>query len=388
MKAALRRKQLRGAVVMLRTFESRLRLAVAVIPLLTVPVQIGAAADRAGNVYLMTNQASGNAVMIFHRDAAGMLTLAGSVATGGNGAGTGGDPLGSQGSLTLSEDQRLLVAVNAGSDSVSIFAVEGDQLNLLNTVASGGTRPVSVAVRHGRVYVLNAGGTPNISGFTIDGATNRLVPLAGSTRNLPGGTTAAPAQVSFTPDGDALIVTEKGTNSIDTFRLDDGRPAPGVSFPSSGLTPFGFAFGDDDVAIVSDAGGGSGGAAVSSYKVEDDGNVRVVSPALGDGQTAACWLVVPRGGRFAYTANAGSATISSYAVSGHGTLALLNATAASTGNGSAPTDMALSGNSRFLYTRNGGKGTISGFRLEADSSLTAVVTIAGVPAGSQGIAAR
>jgi 6-phosphogluconolactonase (cycloisomerase 2 family) len=372
-----------------KSLKSRLLSAVPVVALLTTCIQLGRAAGPSGDVYVMTNQSSGNSVMVFHRDAAGMLTFSATFASGGNGAGTGADPLGSQGALVLSEDQRLLFAVNAGSDSVSVFAVWGDRLKLLDTVPSGGAMPVSLAVQHGLVYVLNAAGTPNISGFFVDPENNRLVALAGSTQDLPGGAAAAPAEVSFTPDGSALVVTEKGTSSIDTFALDKGRPGAGVSFPSSGATPFGFAFGHDDVLIVSDAAGGPAGtAAVSSYAVDEDGNVAIVTPALGDTQKAACWLVVPRNGRFAYTANAASNTISEYGVSADGNLTLLDAAAASTGTGSTPTDMALSGNSHFLYTRDGGKGAVSGFRIGADGALTPIAAAVGVPAGSQGIAAR
>jgi hypothetical protein len=183
-----------------------------------------------------------------------------------------------------------------------------------------------------------------------------------------------------------LVVTEKGTNLIDTFLVDEGLAQPGLSFASSGTTPFGFAFGRDNIAIVSDAGSGPGTAAVTSYEADEDGNLVVVTPALGDTQTAACWVVVPRNGKFAYTSNTASGTISSYTVSDGGNLALLNVTAASTG--SVPIDMALSNNSRFLYVRNAGNGTISGFRIGSDGSLTAVASTTGVPAGAQGIAAR
>ena len=365
---------------------SRLMSGATMVAALAICTHLGLADGRTGDVYLMTNQPAGNSVMVFHRDAAGTLTFAGNFASGGNGAGTGADPLGSQGSLVLSGDERLLFAVNAGSNSVSVFGVSGDQLKLINTVPSGGTMPVSVAVRHDLVYVLNAGGTPNISGFRIDPETNQLVPLAGSTQNLPGGAAAAPAQVSFSSEGTVLVVTEKGTNRIDTFTLDDGLPRPGVAHPSNGTTPFGFAFGRDNVAIVSDASGGpSGTSALTSYEVEEDGKLEVISPAVGDTQTAACWVVVPRNGKFAYTSNTGSGTISSFTVSDGGKLALLNVTAASTGG--TPVDMALSNDSRFLYERNG-NGTIGGFRIEADGSLTAVTSATGIPAGSQGIAAR
>src|SRR5215831_21333250 len=91
----------------LRPFRS-LSAASVVVLLMLLP-QPGLAGDRTGDVYVLTNQPTGNAVMVFHRDAAGMLTFAGSFATGGNGTGTG---LGSQGAALLSGDSRLLFAVN------------------------------------------------------------------------------------------------------------------------------------------------------------------------------------------------------------------------------------------------------------------------------------
>src|SRR5713226_5272705 len=166
----------------------RLLSAATVLALLIFWPQTGLADGRTGEVYVLANQPTGNSVMVFHRDAAGMLTSAGSFATGGNGAGTG---LGSQGAVVLSDDNRLLFAVNAGSNSISVFGVSGDQLTLLNTVSSGGVLTVSVTARHNLVYVLSAGGTSNISGFAISPSTNQLVPLAGSTQALPGGAGAA-----------------------------------------------------------------------------------------------------------------------------------------------------------------------------------------------------
>ena len=363
--------------------------AAAVLTLLLFLPQSSRAAGRSGNVYVPTNQATGNSILVFHRDPSGVLTFAASVPTGGVGAGTGADPLASQGAVVLSGDNRLLFAVNAGSNSVSTFAISGDRLTPLGTVPSGGTFPVSLTVRDNLVYVLNAGGTPNISGFTIQPVTNHLTPLPGSAQTLPGGAAAGPAQVGFSPDGTVLVVTEKNTNLIDTFVLDqNGVAQPGTFFSSSGTTPFGFAFGHNNVAIVSNAGSGPATASLSSYTVNEDGNLNVITSALGDTQTAACWVVVPLNGHFAYTTNTGSGTISSYAVEQDGSLELLNVVAASTGGGTVPIDMALSNNSRFLYIRNGGNGTISGFRIEADGSLTPVATIGGVPAGAQGIAAR
>jgi 6-phosphogluconolactonase (cycloisomerase 2 family) len=356
--------------------------------------QTSLAGGGTGDVYVLTNQPTGNAVMVFHRDAAGMLTFAGSFASGGKGAGTGADPLGSQGAVVLSEDNHLLFAVNAGSSSISVFSVSGDGLTLLDTVSSGGVEPLSLTVRRDLVYVVNSGGNPNISGFRIEpagcpcGRSKILAPLSGSTHNLPGGAAAAPAEVAFNSDGSVLLVTEKGTNLIDTFTVDDdGVAQPGVSFPSNGATPFGFGFGHNNIAVVSDAAGGpSGTSALSSYEVDEDGgNLEVITPALGDTQKAACWVVVTKNGRFAYTSNTGSNTISSYTISEEGDLALMNVTAAS---GNIPLDMALSRNGRFLYARNAGNSAVTGFRVEANGSLTPVTSAAGLPAGAAGIAAR
>lgn len=337
-----------------------------------------------GAVYVLTNQSSGNSVMVYQRAPDGTLSLGGTFSTGGTGFGTGADPLASQGSLVLGRGQRLLFAVNAGSNDVSVFGVMGQHLVLLDKVTSGGTMPVSVAV-HGRfVYVLNAGGTPNISGFVIDFATNHLFPLPGSTRNLPGGTASAPAEVSFSSDGAVLMVTEKSTNKLDTFTVDRhgyaGRP---MVTDSHGATPFGFAF-VRDFALVSEAGP----SALSSYEAENDGELDLVTGSLGDTQKANCWVVATASGRIAYTSNTGSGSISSYMISRDGMLSLLDPTAGLTGTGSAPIDMALSAASRFLYARDGVNNVLDGFAVARDGSLTPIGTTGGVPAGAQGVAAR
>jgi 6-phosphogluconolactonase len=349
-----------------------------------VPSQL-LAQGRSGAVYVLTNQSVRNSVMVFRRAPDGTLSLSGTFSTNGEGAGTGADPLGSQGALVLAPGNRLLFAVNAGSNEVSEFAVRGTQLDLLNTVSSGGVMPVSVAVHGSLVYVLNAGGAPNITGFRIDPFTNYLRPLPGSQQNLAGGSSSAPAEVGFSPDGGVLMVTEKGTSKIDTFTVNDGGYASNeTATASSGATPFGFAFIPRSLVLVSEAGPD----ALSSYHVEQNGGLNVVTASLGNGQQATCWVVATDDGRYAYTASADTAAISSYAVDRNGTLSLLDPTAGATGNGSAPTDMALSSDSRFLYVRDGGNGTVNGFAVESNGSLTPVGSVGGIPAGAQGIAAQ
>ena len=338
-----------------------------------------------GEVYVLTNQSPNNSVIVFQRAPDGTLTFSGNFLTGGAGTGSGADPLGSQGALVLDPSQRLLFAVNSGSNELSVFAVTGPSLQFIQNVPSGGTMPVSIAVFGRYVYVLNAGGIPNITGFTINALASHLAPLPGSKRMLAGGSSASPAQVAFSLDGSILMVTEKGTQTIDTYTVDNlGYLSASIPHHSSGATPFGFAFVHGGFVVVSEAGPN----ALSSYEFDESGGLRVVTGSLLDTQAATCWAVVPNNDGYAYAANAGSASISSYTIAPDGMLSLLDATAGSTASGSAPTDMALSSDSRFLYTRDGGNGTVSGFQIKADGSLAPIGSVGGVPAGSQGIAAR
>jgi 6-phosphogluconolactonase (cycloisomerase 2 family) len=338
-----------------------------------------------GAVYTLTNKAAGNAVAVFKRAADGTLTPSGEVATNGLGSGGG---LGSQGALVLSKNDRWLYAVNAGSNDISVFAVKPEGLMLASKVNSGGVRPVSVTVRDDVLYVLNGGGSGNISGFRI-GEHGALRPIAGSTQPLSGNATA-PAQIEFNRDGDVLVVTEKATNKISLYPVhDDVARAPLVR-DSLGMTPFGFAFDKRDHLIVSEAFGGRPGlSALSSYDIEEHRhNLQTISASVGDTQTAACWVVVTRNGRYAYTSNTGSNTISGYSVDRHGRLALLSGGAKAGVTGAGPTDMALSGNSKFLYAITPGSGEIAAFRAEADGSLTALPGARGIPASTVGLAAH
>jgi 6-phosphogluconolactonase (cycloisomerase 2 family) len=341
------------------------------------------AAGRAGAVYTITNAPAGNAVLMWQRDADGALTPAGSYPTGGLGSGAG---LGSQGALALSEDGDLLFVVDAGSSEISSFHVSRDGLTLADRAPSGGSTPVSIAVSDDLLYVLNAGGEGNISGFRVNDDGN-LRPISNSTRPLSGAATA-PAQVSFSPDGEQLVVTEKATNQIDVYQVGSGGRATGPTvFPSSGATPFGFAFGKRGTLVVSEANGAPGASAASSYRL-DDGELELVSGSVSTTQGAACWVVVTRNGRYAYTANAASGSISGFRIGHHGALTMLNADGRTgvTGDGSGPADMALSHNSQFLYVRNGRIGTIGAFAVSSDGSLQPL-SGATIPAGVVGLAA-
>jgi 6-phosphogluconolactonase len=340
---------------------------------------------RSGAVYTLSNASSGNAVLVFARAADGSLIPAGSFATGGLGTGMG---LGSQGALILAGRGQLLFAVNAGSNTVSSFRVHNDRLNLVSTVPSGGAMPISVTAYDRLLYVLNAGGTGNITGFRI-GNRGDLTPIPNSTRPLSSAA-SGPAQVEFSPDGRLLIVSEKMTNVLSAYRVQrDGRTTGPIVNPSNGVTPFGFAFDRRGHLLVSEAFGGAPDAsATSSYDVRRDGTLRVISGSVPTTETAACWLVVTRDGRFAYVTNTGSASVSGYRVGRDGSLTLLDADGKTGTTGESPIDAALSRGSRYLYTLDASSHTITGFRVRSNGSLEGAGQTGGLPAGAVGLAAR
>jgi len=344
---------------------------------------------RAGVVYTLSNAVDSNEVIVFRRSAAGSLQRAASYATTGTGS---GDGLGSQGALVLSQDRRWLFAVSAGSNELSVFRADGEKLYLVDTIASGGVRPVSVTEHGGVVYVAHAGdGKNDITGFA-QRANGSLVAIPGSKRALSG-PSVGPAQVSFSPSGRALIVTEKGTNKIDEFRVNayTGKTGAISVHDSNGQTPFGFAITQGGQVIVSEAFGGADDAsALSSYQLGFSAGLSSVSASVADTEGAACWVVLAKNDRFAYVSNTKSGSISSYAVANDGSLSLVDADgrAADTGDGSKPIDMAVSKNDRFLYVLESGTSSIGVARIEANGSLTVLPDVSGLPSSAAGLVAQ
>jgi 6-phosphogluconolactonase len=371
-----------------------MRLKTVLVLALTAVLALSGAATLAhpgarGAVYVATNAANGNSVLVFSQSDEGELVAVGSFSTGGLGSGGG---LGNQGGLILSSDDDWLFVVNAGSNEVSVFEVRPNGLKLTDKVASGGKRPVSLTFDRDVLYVLNAGGSvgaeDNIAAFKLT-EHGKLAALPYSTRALSGSNTG-PAEISFNRRGRLLLVTEKNTNSIDIFRVDrDGNATGPFVRPSSGTTPFGFAFGRRNEVFVSEASGGAANAsALSSYELERDGDLESISPSVRTTQTAACWAVVTRDGRFAYVTNTGSATISGYSVSLDGELSLLRADGKSAVTGAGPIDAAFSRDDKFLFTLNSGGHSITSFRVGEDGALTPASSIEGLPAGANGLATR
>ena len=348
-----------------------------------------AAGDGTGAVFVLTNNAV-NSVAIFNRAADGSLTAAGTVLTGGAGLAAG---LGSQGALALGDDRRTLFAVNAGSNEVSAFVINRNTPRLVAKVSSNGIRPISLAVHDNVLYVLNQGNATsagNISGFKV-AANGALTAISGSTQSLSSnanGSMLAAAQVSFDRDGEHLVVTEKGSNKIDVYTVNNSVAQPPVVYASNGNVPFGFAITNANNVIVSEAASG----AVSSYKLTEKGLASVTASASTH-QGAPCWVAVTGNGKFAYTTNAASASISGFAVAQNGTLTPLNSTGitAVVGPNVSPVDMGLSVDSKFLFALTRDPVTnmrgISAFAVQADGSLVAIAGIAGqLPAFAASVA--
>jgi 6-phosphogluconolactonase len=325
-------------------------------------------------VYTETNSAAGNAVEVLTRGADGHLTPSGSVPTGGQGTSAG---LGSQGAVALSGDHRVLLAVDAGTNDVASFRVTRTGLTLVGRVPSRGTMPVSVAIRGRNAYVLNAAGVANVAAFHLSGD-GTLTPRFGGRAPLSV-LNAGAAQVGVAPDGSALVVTEKTANQLETFPLRHGIPGDPVLTPSSGPVPFGFAFDNRNDAIVSEASNST----VSSYRLRD-GALGLVTASAQTLQGAACWVATTPDGRFAYTGNAATGSISGFAIAADGSLTRLTSDGR-TASSPRPNDLAIAGG--YLYAINPIAGSVTIYRINGDGTLDGLGAATGLPQGLAGLAA-
>lgn len=342
------------------------------------------AQQNTGAVFAMTNAASNNQIVAYARRADGSLERTGSFSTGGNGSGGTIDPLHSQGSLTLSADHRLLFAVNAASGTVSVFAVRGSALSLLDTAPSGGSSPSAVAQWGDLVYVLNSGGNGNVSGLRLL-PNGHLRAIPGSTRALSD-TATSPTSLAISPNGQFLVVAESATNKIDTFRVLPGGILSGIqSSPSAGTMPFAALFAPNGALTLANASN-----SVSSYRLNWNRSLDTLSDAVPSQGMATCWSVILPNGRILYTSNAGSSSLSGFVIGNRGTLTPVGDTVVGNNpSGATNLDIALSQDGRYLYTLNAGTGSIGVFEVERDGALESHGQLEGLPAtaGINGIAA-
>jgi 6-phosphogluconolactonase (cycloisomerase 2 family) len=345
-------------------------------------------AGQAGAVFVQTDNTAGNQVVSYARSASGTLTLAGTYNTGGLGGQLTGsvvDHLASQGSLQYDAQRHLVIAVNAGSNSVTVFGANGTALHQRQIIGSGGEFPVSVAIRGNLVYVVNGLRGGSVQGYRLSPA-GRLAFLRGSHRRLHLNQAATPqftntpGQVAFSPSGSQLIVTTKANgNDIDVFAVrPSGRLSASPVVNQEGSTvPFAITWDQAGHLVIADAGTN----ALSTFTLGSDGTVTLID-SVGSGQTATCW-VAPAGG-WLYASNAGSADVSGYTSSASGQLTLLGQTSTDPGT----VDAVASPDGQFLYVQTGGNGIVDEFSVAASGALTSIgsATVANA-AGGEGIAA-
>jgi len=347
--------------------------------------------DSAHAVFVMSNAPDRNEVIAFARATDGSLHETHKFPTGGRGSGGNHDPLESQGSLSLSQDHSLLFAVNAGSGDISVFRVFGSTLILSDKVLSEGSEPNAIAQHGNLVYVVNTGGSSSVAGFRLEG--DHLRYIENSLTFLSTNTSGA-ASIAFSPDGQFLAVTERLTNNIDVFKvLASGKLSSIEINPSAGTGAFAVSFAPDGAAIVSETGPANvtNGSAISSYAILPNGTLSAISASVPTLGAANCWNAVTPDGRFVYVSNAGSSTISGFAISAAGVLSALPGTVVGENpNGAGNLDIAVSADGKFLYTLNSSNGTIGVFAIQKDGSLNSVGSASGIgqDTGFNGIAAN
>jgi 6-phosphogluconolactonase len=329
-----------------------------------------------GAVYIIDNSASGNNVWVYPRSSNGQLGSGTAFSTGGTGTGSA---LASQGAVVLTQNGQWLLVVDAGSNQITVFSVQGTSLVQASITSSQGSDPISLAVSGNLVYVLDAGGSGNIAGFTL-GHSGALTFISGSVQPLSGMPTPSPEQIGFNPQGNVLIVAEKGTNIIDTYTVGpSGVASAPWSQMSAGSGPYGFAFTYQGKLIVSEAASNS----VSSYAVSNNGQLITISGAMPTFGNAPCWLVVNGNSQYAVAANAHGGTISIFSMSSESTLTLTSSVAAHTAIPAL--DMAFSHGSQFLYIHNG--AAITGFQVLPDGSILSINSVSGLASSASGLAA-
>jgi 6-phosphogluconolactonase len=355
-----------------------------------VPASAAASAQGSpvvGHVYVNDNTTGTNTIGVFDRHADGTLTSqAGSpFAAGGAGTGSG---LASQGALQISPDGRFLLAVDAGSNQISVLRIKPDgSLRQVpgGIVSSGGVLPVSIAIHSTLVYVANSGsGGSNYTGFRL-GSGGRLHPLARSTVTLPDG--AQPGDVLFNATGSKLAGTRVGTSQIDSFTVRDGRltAAPGSPFPAQGLGPFGSEFrptAPRQLFVSNAHNTGTGSGTVSAFRDSVDGTLTSIgSSPFADNQTAPCWVEITHDGRFLFTVNTASGSVSRYRIAPGGALRLLGSTPIR-GTGLGAVDARLSPGGGFLYVDESAAGAVAAFAVHGGNLTELATSPAALPAGA------
>jgi 6-phosphogluconolactonase len=365
--------------------------------MLGAAVSVASASDVTGHVYVNDNTAGENTIAAFDRHGDGSLTpIPGSpFAAGGEGTGIS---IGSQGALQVSGDGRYLLAVDAGSNQISVLRIRPDGALARvqgSPLYSGGFDPISIAVHDNLVYVANEGNKTtgagsNYTGFQLNPG-GHISSLAGSTVPLP--STANPGDILFNSTGTNLIGVEVGTTDASTFRIDsfvvgdDGllTPAAGSPYPAQAAGPFGSEFSPADPShlFVSNAHAGPGNGSVSAFRVAANGTVTSIGASpYADGQTAPCWVEISHDGAYLFTVNTGSTSVSSYHVQPDGSLSYVTTTAFKSGGGIRPFDARLDPSGADLYVVDSALDAVSAFAVSGGSLSELPGSPFALPAGA------
>lgn len=400
------------------TNHSRKLIALAISLAVMLPLAAQAAPQnprqtpRSGAMYINTNQVDGNHIVAIRRGSDGNLSPLQTISTGGSG--TAG-PTELQDSVVLNEDHSLLFTVNVASNDISVFRVDPNSFNLtfVQRIASGGDRPVELAVHQGLLYVANSGLRSGVSGFRV-AKSGHLTPITGSIKPLSFGdnspfgdvtlpctsifpafekgvicSATQPADIRFTPDGRFLVVTERLTNQFSVYAIDaNGVAGNRKSRKSSGESPFGIDFTPRGEMLVAESFLDTAGeGALSSYTLGSDGDTHIITGSLKTGESTGCWIVVTPDGRYAYQTNPGDGSISGFRIIA-GKLRLIN------GKGTVapshdPRDEDITPDGRYLYALNNGVGSVNGYRINKDGTLDQIATTGAgaIPVFGQGLAA-
>jgi 6-phosphogluconolactonase (cycloisomerase 2 family) len=343
--------------------------------------------SHAHALFVETDALSGNSVISYLRGSDGTISLAGQYPTGGNGgagANSSAAPLGSEYGLVLVNHDSELIATNAGSNTVTVFAVDGTKLDAIQQISSGGLFPNSVASYGNLITVLNAGGAGSVQEFNLQNG--KLVALVGENRSLGLANTTPPdyvhgaGQVGYTPNGQHLVVTTKhSTDSFEVFSVGANGNLGAVPVITAANNPVPYDFNFDTAGRLFGLEAGTSSASV--YTVNTNGSLTSLG-TIADGQAALCWISSANG--YFYGSNAGSGTITSFDESASGVPQIVTSIAATAHAGT--TDSVISPDNKFLFVESGGAGTIDSYAIGSNGSLTQVATVFNIPKASEGLA--
>jgi 6-phosphogluconolactonase (cycloisomerase 2 family) len=355
--------------------------------------QVSAQSAIVGQVYVNDNTARSNTIAGFDRHEDGTLSPIPDSPFKTGGAGTGA-VLGSQGAIQITADGDFLIAVNAGSNDISVLSIadDGALTEVGMPVPSGGTTPLSLTVHNDLVYVANSGdGTmgANYSGFRL-GDGGELTPIDGSTVAISA--TALPGQVLFDPTGTHLIGVQVGPDAgpsfLDSFVVGaDGKltAAPGSPYASQAIGPFGSVFSPTEPGklFVSNAHAGPNMGSLSVYDVATDGSLNAVAGSpFPNLQAGSCWAEISPDGRYVFIVNTGVPSISRYEIGMDGFATLLGSTVFNNPTGLRPFDARISPDGKSLYVVDAGAAKISIFAVDGGNLTELSGSPINLPAGA------